>query len=641
MISSALFVVTQKLASVILISYVCKMFIRSVVKKDKSKQKSYTYYRLTHSYRVGSKTRQVVVLNLGKLEGLDKGFHKLLANRIEELVTGIGSGFIPMEISTEVESLAQSFAKQISKEKIFSSDKGQLISKDVQNNFQTVDLESLEQVESKEIGGEWLVKQAFEAMDIPSILATIGLDAKQVKVAQMLLTAKLLHPSSELETQRWLNQNSACAELFDYQEDITRYSLYQVTSKMYSEKENIDKDLYSKTTNLFSDRNKIVIYDLTNMYFEGQMNGSDKAAFGRSKQKRSDRKLIGLSLAIDSNGFVRHSQFYTGNISEPSTFKDLVVSVSKQMGNTFEKPLVIMDAGIATEENLALLKSNEYNYDYICVSRTTPKNFTKLSENAETITDNRGNEIHLTKVSVPGKEDHYLQIKSDQKKLKEQSMDAKLTQRLEEQLNDIKQKLQKKGTLKKICKIHEKVGAIKSKLSRVGYLYEIQYVEDQEKGIVTDMNWKRIKEKEKPKGEYFLRYTKTAIEEDKIWDAYNLTRDVEAVFRCLKTDLNIRPIHHQKDKYIEPHIWLGIISYQVVNYIGKNLKRKQINHSWTKIVDLMKSMQSSLNTVNNDKKEKLYIKLCTRPTKTQKEIFDALNFKHRPYVRKTKVVTHL
>ncbi len=615
------------------------MFIRKVVKKDKSKLTYYTYYRLTHSYRAGNKIRQVVVLNLGKLEGVDKESHKLLANRIEELVTGIGSGFIPMEISAEIETLAQSFAKQISKEKIFNSDKGQLISQDVKSNFQTVDLESLEQLESKQIGGEWLVKQAFEAMDIPSVLETIGLDTKQVKVAQLLLTAKLLHPSSELETQRWLNQNSAAPELFDYQEDITRYSLYQVATKMYCEKENIDKDLYSKTTDLFSDRNKIVIYDLTNMYFEGQINGSDKAAFGRSKQKRSDRKLIGLSLAIDSNGFVRHSQFYTGNISEPSTFKDLILSVSKQMGDTFEKPLVVMDAGIATEENLALLKSVKYNYDYVCVSRITPKNFTKLSKNAETITDNRANEIHLTKVSVPGKEDHFLQVKSDQKKLKEQSMDIKLTKRLEEQLEDIKQKLPKKGTLKKISKIHEKVGAIKSKLSRVGWLYEIEYTEDQEKGMVTDINWKRIKEKEKPKGEYFLRYTKTAIDEDKIWDAYNLTRDVEAVFRCLKTDLNIRPIHHQKDKYIEPHIWLGIISYQVVNYIRTKLKNKEINHSWTSIVEIMKSMQSSVNTINNDKNEKLYIKLCTRPTKTQKQIFDALNFKARPYTRKTKVVT--
>lgn len=618
------------------------MFIRAVVKKDKSKQKSYTYYRLTHSYRVGNKNRQMVVLNLGKLEGLDEKYHKPLANRIEELVTGLGSGLLPLELPDTVEALAQSFAKQISKEKIFGSTKGKPISKDIQTNLQTVDLGSLEQLQSKEIGAEWLVKQAFDALDIPSLLADIGLNQKEIKEAQLLLTAKLVHPSSELETQRWLNHNSGAPELYDYQQDITRYTLYQGATKMYAQKKYMDTRLYSKSLDLFSNRNKIIIYDLTNMYFEGQMKGSEKAKFGRSKQKRNDRKLIGLSLSIDSEGFVRHSQFYTGNVSEPATFKELLTCVSQQVvQQAEEKPLVVMDAGIATEENLAVLRSAPYHYDYVCVSRVIPKTYTTLSQNAQTITDNTGHEIHLTKIAVADKDDYFLHVKSDQKKVKEVAMDTKMTQRLEEQLNDIKEKLSKKGTLKKISKIHEKVGAIKAKLSRISGLYQIDYIEDHQKDIVIDLNWKRIKEKQRPKGEYFLRYTKTAIQEDQIWDAYNLTREVESVFRCLKTDLNIRPIHHQKDKYIEPHIWLGIVGYQVVNYIRKLLKKKNIHHSWSTIVEIMRSMQCSLNTVNTDKNETLYIKLCTRPNKEQKEIFDALNFKHRPYTRKTKVVTQL
>jgi len=120
-----------------------------------------------------------------------------------------------------------------------------------------------------------------------------------------------------------------------------------------------------------------------------------------------------------------------------------------------------------------------------------------------------------------------------------------------------------------------------------------------------------------------------------------MTRDVEAVFRCLKTDLDIRPIYHQKDEYIEPHIWLGILAYQVVNYIRSNIKQKGITYSWSTIVQKMKSMQSSLVTVNNDKNEKIYIKLCTRPSSDQKNILEAMNFKLWPYTRKTKVVTQL
>jgi hypothetical protein len=208
-------------------------------------------------------------------------------------------------------------------------------------------------------------------------------------------------------------------------------------------------------------------------------------------------------------------------------------------------------------------------------------------------------------------------------------------------LQEIKDKLPKKGTLKKTEKIHEKVGGIKAKLSKIGWLYTIEYTEDKEKGIVTDINWHRVKERERPKGEYFLRYTNDSVTETEIWDVYNMTRDVEAVFRCLKTDLKIRPIHHQKDQYIEPHIWLGILAYQIVNYTRRKLKANNINYSWSAIVEKMRSMQSSIVSVNNKKNEKIYIKLCTRPTKDQKQIFDSHNFKHRPYVRKTKVVPQL
>ena len=145
------------------------------------------------------------------------------------------------------QGLTLPFAKQISKEKIFGSTKGKPISKDIQTNLQTVDLGSLEQLQSKEIGAEWLVKQAFDALDIPSLLTDIGLNQKEIKEAQLLLTAKLVHPSSELETQRWLNHNSGAPELYDYQQDITRYALYQGATKMYAQKKYMDTRLYSKS----------------------------------------------------------------------------------------------------------------------------------------------------------------------------------------------------------------------------------------------------------------------------------------------------------------------------------------------------------------------------------------------------------
>ncbi len=614
------------------------MFIKKIVKKDRKGNNAYIYYRLVHSYKVGTKNRQQTIINLGKLEGFPKDSHKLLADRIEAIISGVQSLFF--NISEQVEQLAQMYADKIIKKGVFPvKKKSRGISQELSSDYQEIDINSVEQIESRTIGGEWMIKQAFDRFGLSNIFSDIGMSATESGVAQMLLSSKLLHPGSELETQRWIEENSGVNELYNLKDyhPVTRYRLYKAATTMYKHKREIERSLYAATHNLFSSKNKIVIYDLTNMYFEGQMLGSKKAQFGRSKQKRNDRRLVGLALAIDSLGFVRYSKIYKGNVSEPQTFSLMLDDVVSQLYTKGEKPVVVMDAGISTEENLLYVK--QCNFDYVCVNRTKPKVFMTLTDKATQLTDNTNNQIEVTKVSVEGSDDLYLHIKSAQKQLKEQSMSDKITQRFEQSMIYLKEGLHKPRRLKKIIPVHEKVGRIKKQFAKVAKLYKITYSQDSKKGVVTDINWTLQKQKQSPKGQYFLRYSKQILTEKEIWDTYNMTRDVEATFRCLKSDLNIRPIFHQKDKYIEPHIWLGIVAYQIVNYIRIKLRENNINYNWTTIVQKMQALQCSMQSVKKSNGSMIFIKLCTKPNPSLNAIFKALDFKERPFVRKTKVVT--
>ena len=119
-----------------------------------------------------------------------------------------------------------------------------------------------------------------------------------------------------------------------------------------------------------------------------------------------------MALSIDSFGFVRYNKFNKGNVSEPETFSAMIKVVSKQFSANEKVPVVVMDAGIATDINLELLRSDKYRYDYVCVNRTTPKEYDEFSENTETISDNRGNKIELTKIELKYKPDNFLHIKS-------------------------------------------------------------------------------------------------------------------------------------------------------------------------------------------------------------------------------------
>ena len=614
------------------------MFIRKVIKKNKNTDKTYEYFRLTHSYRVGNKTRQCVLLNLGTLENFSTDKHKALADRIEEILTGAVGLF--REYDSRLESLAQKFAKQIIKTGTFSLSKENDSSKTsvqaISKEYVEVDLESAEELESRDLGGSWVAKQAFERLTIDDILTSLGMEQKDIIMSKALLTAKMIHPSSELETERWLQENAATMELYGQQSDkVTRYQLYKVAEMLYANKETIEQKLYKVCENMFSQRSKVVIFDLTNMHFEGMMGSSNRAKFGRSKQKRSDCRLISLALTIDSLGFVRGSQFWDGNVSEPKTLQEMLGYIDKQFDSAKEKPLLVFDAGLSTKENLDMVRGK---YDYVCVSRTVPKNFTQLNNQATILEDNRGNKIEVSKVETE-KGETLLLVTSNQKKKKEESMDKKLVERFEERLKYLKEGLNKPRRLKTTTKVKEHISKLRKQFIKLSKHYDITYNEDTDKGVITDISWVVKEDYNSKNGQYFLRYSKQILTDKEIWDAYNLTREVEASFRCLKSDLNVRPIFHQKDEYIESHIWLSILAYQVVNYITVTLKEQNITYSWKTIVEKLKAQRITTISLNMKEDKKAYIKTCTAPNEELKKIYEALKFKDRPFTRKTKVVT--
>jgi transposase len=102
--------------------------------------------------------------------------------------------------------------------------------------------------------------------------------------------------------------------------------------------------------------------------------------------------------------------------------------------------------------------------------------------------------------------------------------------------------------------VHEHIGRLKQQYSGIAKLYQINYTEDKKADKVLDIEWRREKKKESGHGVYFLRYSRPQLNEPQIWNIYNCIREVESTFRCLKNDLDIRPIFHQKDEHIESHI---------------------------------------------------------------------------------------
>jgi len=622
------------------------MFIKKIDKTGKKTGRNYFTYRLCESYRIDDRVRHRNILNVGKLENIRKDDFKLLCDRIEQKVGGINMLF--SDLPENIEKEAEFIYRRILNEKLLDcGGTGSPLPapEDTPDNtdIRKVDVNSISNEDSRSFGGEWLSRQMLDSCGLSDFLSQNTDNEEIAKLITVEIISRMVHPSSELETSRWLENESSLCEMLSLQKTPDHRKLYQAARILYARKENVEDYLYQHFSSKYPDKMRLCLYDLTNFYFEGRKEGSALARFGRSKEKRSDAKLVSLALMTNGQGFVRRSKIYGGNISEPATLREVISELapgSKNDGDLFNsKPVVVMDAGIATEENLEYLRGD--GFDYICVSRSDLRDYSLPEAGSKTVFDNRDRPIELSIVSSGNKEDGdlYLYVKSAGKQQKEQSMSDKLTDRFVEGLENIKSSLSKKRGIKEEGRVNQRIGRLKQKYPSIGKLYKIEVKANENKTVV-DI----VYEQSKPAAEagvYFIRCSRNRLTEELIWDIYNILREIESTFRCLKTDLDIRPIHHQKDKNTEAHIFTGIVAYQLVHAIRRAMKQEGINHGWRRIRNIMSSQTIVTTRMKLENKDSLVLRNVTRPNQEQTKIYRALKFKQtNPKMRKKAVVPH-
>ncbi len=511
-----------------------------------------------------------------------------------------------------------------------------------------VDTDTLEHKDARDIGAEWLCLQAIRQLEFDKFLLSLGWSREDVKIAIAHLIVRTVYTPSELKSMRIMRDNSAVCQLLDLAMDaVTHRKVYSVADWFLKEKVKIEKYLCHKTDDLFKPTNRIMLFDLTNFYFEGRKENSRKAKFGRSKEKRSDCKLLVLALAINTDGFIRYSSVLEGNTADPKSLPDMVDKLTRENPAKCaddEKVLVVIDAGIATEENLKLIKEKGYNY--LCVSRKALTEYT-VDAAAKTVTvhDCRERPIKLQEVHTDG-EDYYLKIDSPAKALKEESMNRKFKKGFEDGLQAIAASIAKKGGTKKRDAVLKRIGKLEGKYPSIARYYQID-VSDDGKGKVTEVRWQLHLPEKQVFGTYFLRTNVKKIDEKTTWDYYNLIREIESTNRQTKTDLNLRPIYHRKDDRSDAHLFLGLLSYWIVNTIRHQMKkvneaRKKADPDpkaeyptpyWTEIVRIMQTQKSITSEAINALGEKVKMRICSTPTEQAADIYSMLKYKTTPFRR--------
>src|SRR5665213_2367382 len=111
--------------------------------------------------------------------------------------------------------------------------------------------------------------------------------------------------------------------------------------------------------------------DCLNQQIQPSLSWQKRCGKGSLKTKRSDAKLVVLALVVNIHGFIKYSDIHEGNMADCKNMSLMIDKLSR-CTNT-QNPVVVMDAGIATEENLEIIKAKGYHY--LCVSRAKLKDY--------------------------------------------------------------------------------------------------------------------------------------------------------------------------------------------------------------------------------------------------------------------------
>jgi len=409
-------------------------------------------------------------------------------------------------------------------------------------------------------------------------------------------------------------------------------SMYRASDALVKHREALEGHLFGRARDLFGLEETVTLFDLTNTYFEGELEGNEAAKPGRSKEKRSDCPLVTLALVLDGSGFVRRSRMFEGNVAECKTLEGMLRDLDAPVG-----ALVIMDRGIATQANIDWLV--EHQYRYLVVGRSFVRQF-DASQSVD-IENAGGETIRLQKESSEDGKEVRLYCHSEGRERKETAIVERFTQSFEAGLQKLADGLQKPRGEKRLERLNERIGRLKEKSRGAGQHYRIDLIADESGKAASALTWEKVPKEGSMathQGVYCLRTNETGWDEEKLWRTYSTLTDLESVFRSLKSELGLRPVYHSKEDRADGHLFITVLAYQLVQFLRVGLKAAGIHDSWASLREILGVQRRVTSSFEQRDGHVLNVRKCTAAEPDLMNIYRALELGTEPGGMKKMVV---
>ena len=343
-----------------------------------------------------------------------------------------------------------------------------------------------------------------------------------------LVMARIIEPQSKLGSLEFLEKFMGI--------HYGQRELYRQLPKFADLQEQVEAKILAVAKKEFDFNFSLVFYDVTTLYFES-FEADDLRKPGFSKDNKSQQPQIVIGLLVNADGFPVAYQVFEGNKFEGHTLIP-VISEFKRRHNV-KTLTVVADAAMISFNNVTALKNNGLNY--IVGARTgslSPKLITEVSGAL-----NQQDGATIRKATDYGD----LICEFSAKRF------AKDKREMEKQIKKAEDLLKEPSGIKRTKFIKAKNNAAyelnQSLADKTQLLLGI-------KGYYTNLGHE--------------------ISDDMVIKHYHNLWHVELAFRIAKSDLQMRPIYHFKEKTVKAHILICFMALAVCKYMELKTDRKSV-----------------------------------------------------------------
>lgn len=489
---------------------------------------------------------------------------------------------------------------------------------------ETLDGVIVERVQSEnvvQLGPQLVALAAWDRLGLGPMLKESGLNPSQIATAQLLVCSRLIEPSSEWALIDWAERTALPEMLALRVTKTTKDRLYHVGDALFRRRQAIEAGLRANQSDLFGAAGSIVLYDLTNTHFEGLCKKNAKARHGKNKQKRDDCRQVAIGMAFDSRGLALAHDVFEGNIAETKTLAQMLDRLALPGAGT-TRPIVILDAGFASQQNIALLQARGLSY-VINITRSSRSRYAEAfaAGGFEPLPGRAGKPpVEVKAIADP--EDpasHLVLCRSALRREKEAAMLSGAETRLRKDVDALRARIET-GKLKAPAKIERAIGRLQKKHPRAARFYRFACSAGTLSATRDD---ERYDTATGLLGDYVLK-TDSTLDAAQTWSIYMILLAAEEGFACLKGSLGLRPNFHQLEHRVEAHIFISVLAYHLLTWVRETLRPGGETRDWKTLRRLLSTHSLVTTVLPLQTRQVLRIRRPSLPDAEQKRIYDML-----------------